>query len=125
MPLVIDAIQDASSSRKRHVAVRTLGQMVGSAGCVMAPYLDFPQLLALLLRLLHEGGPPARREVMRVLGTIGALDPHTHKVGAGVGAAGDESRSGLSRAPFLLLNEKEKENERKAQPAQTPTAPLT
>ncbi|GBF92738.1 hypothetical protein Rsub_05107 [Raphidocelis subcapitata] len=80
MPLVIEAIQDATSSRKRLVAVRTLGQIVGSAGCVMGPYLDFPQLLALLLRLLHEGGPAARREVMRVLGTIGALDPHTHKV---------------------------------------------
>lgn len=81
MPLVIEAIQDTSSSRKRLVAVRTLGQIVQSAGCVMSPYLDFPQLLSLLLRLLHEGSAPGRREVMRVLGIIGALDPHTHKVG--------------------------------------------
>jgi FKBP12-rapamycin complex-associated protein len=85
MPLVIEAIQDTSSSRKRLVAVRTLGQIVQSAGCVMWPYLDFPQLLALLLRLLHEGSAPGKREVMRVLGIIGALDPHTHKVRMGLG----------------------------------------
>jgi hypothetical protein len=35
----------------------------------MMPYWDFPQLLALLLRLLHEGNPSKGRcEVMRVLG---------------------------------------------------------
>lgn len=55
-------------------------QVVGSTGCVVAPYLDYPQLLGVLLRLLSEGAPAARREVMRVLGTIGALDPHTHKL---------------------------------------------
>ena len=80
LPLVIDAVQDASSSRKRLVAVRTLGQIAQSAGCVVTPYLDFPQLLALLLRLLHEGNAASRPEVMRVLGIVGALDPHMHKV---------------------------------------------
>lgn len=36
----------------------------------------------MLLRLLTEGGaqPCPRREVMKVLGVIGALDPHTHKI---------------------------------------------
>jgi hypothetical protein len=35
----------------------------------MTPYWDFPQLLSLLLRLLHEGNlAKGRCEVMRVLG---------------------------------------------------------
>lgn len=55
-------------------------QVVGSTGYVVAPYLEYPQLLGVLLRMLSEGAPAARREVMRVLGTIGALDPHTHKL---------------------------------------------
>jgi FKBP12-rapamycin complex-associated protein len=81
MPLVIEAIQDPGSSKKRLAAVKCLGQICQSAGAVMLPYGDFPQLLALLLRLLHEGtSPGSRREVMKVLGIIGALDPHMHKL---------------------------------------------
>lgn len=41
-------------------------QIVENTGIVMAPYMDFPQLLAVLLRMLHEGGPQQRREVMKV-----------------------------------------------------------
>eukprot|EP00887_Chlorella_sp_A99_P006163 scaffold3.g6163.t1 len=79
LPLVIDAIQDGSSFGKRLVAVSTLGAVVGSTGTVVSPYLEYPQLLGILLRMLNEGSPVARWEVMKVLGTIGALDPHTHK----------------------------------------------
>ncbi|MEW5308376.1 MAG: hypothetical protein WDW38_000344 [Sanguina aurantia] len=79
MPLVIDAIQDTGSARKRIVAVKTLGQIVENTGTVMTPYLDFPQLLSILLRMLHEGSPVQRKEVMKVLGIVGALDPHMHK----------------------------------------------
>jgi FKBP12-rapamycin complex-associated protein len=62
-------LQDVGAPSKRRAAVITLGQICQSAGCVMTPYWDFPQLLALLLRLLHEGNPSKGRcEVMRVLG---------------------------------------------------------
>ena len=44
------------------------------------PYLEYPQLLGVLLRMLSEGAVTVRREVMKVLGIIGALDPHTHKL---------------------------------------------
>ena len=47
---------------------------------MVVPYLEYPQLLGVLLRMLSEGAPGVRREVMKVLGIIGALDPHTHKV---------------------------------------------
>ncbi|GIL87381.1 hypothetical protein Vretimale_1690 [Volvox reticuliferus] len=80
MPLVIEAIQDNADGRRRVVAVKTLGFIVSSCGNVMGPYLEYPQLLSVLLRMLHEGHAAQRKEVIKVLGIIGALDPHTHKV---------------------------------------------
>ena len=32
----------------------------------MTPYMDFPQLLAVLLKMLHEGTNVTRREVIKV-----------------------------------------------------------
>lgn len=79
VPLVIESIQDLSSPNKRLVAVMTLGQIVENTGTVMTPYMDYPQLLAVLLKMLHEGTQVERREVMCLFGAIGALDPHIHK----------------------------------------------
>lgn len=57
-----------------------LGDLVASTGCVVSPYLQFPQLMGILLYLLGEGGDPAvRRAVIRTLGIIGALDPYSHR----------------------------------------------
>ncbi len=80
-------------------------QVVESTGFVVVPYLEYPQLLGMLLRMLSEGSPGVRREVMKVLGIIGALDPHTHKVrpgGAG-GAAGREEGGSCVPAPGASL----------------------
>ena len=41
-------------------------QVVESTGSVMTPYMDFPQLLAVLLKMLHEGTNVTRREVIKV-----------------------------------------------------------
>ncbi|KAJ6948775.1 hypothetical protein NC651_002936 [Populus alba x Populus x berolinensis] len=47
---------------------------------VITPYIEYPQLLGLLLKLLNsELGWTTRREVLKVLGIMGALDPHVHK----------------------------------------------
>jgi hypothetical protein len=48
------------------VAVKTLGCIVSSCGNVMGPYLEYPQLLSVLLRMLHEGHAMQRREVIKV-----------------------------------------------------------
>ena len=54
--------------------------MCESTGVVVAPYTDFPQLLSVLLRMLGEGGEMAvKRDLLRLLGILGALDPHQHK----------------------------------------------
>jgi len=80
LPLVIEALGDTSSVAKRLVAARTLGRVVESTGWVVLPYMEYPQLLGMLLRMLGEGNGEARREVSRVLGIVGALDPHIHKL---------------------------------------------
>ncbi|KAK6945935.1 Phosphatidylinositol 3-/4-kinase, catalytic domain [Dillenia turbinata] len=80
MPLIVDALLDGAAVTKREVAVVTLGQVVQSTGYVIAPYNAFPQLLGLLLKLLNgDLAWSTRREVLKVLGIMGALDPHAHK----------------------------------------------
>ncbi|CAL5358145.1 unnamed protein product [Camellia sinensis] len=47
---------------------------------VITPYNEYPLLLGLLLKLLNgELAWSTRREVLKVLGIMGALDPHLHK----------------------------------------------
>ncbi|CAO2815870.1 unnamed protein product [Amaranthus hypochondriacus] len=80
MPLIVDALLDGAAVTKREVAVATLGQVVQSTGYVIAPYNDYPQLLGLLLKLLNgDLAWSTRREVLKVLGIMGALDPYVHK----------------------------------------------
>ncbi|XP_059653076.1 serine/threonine-protein kinase TOR-like isoform X1 [Cornus florida] len=80
MPLIVEALLDGAAAAKREVAVATLGQVVQSTGYVITPYNAYPQLLGLLLKLLNgELAWSTRREVLKVLGIMGALDPHVHK----------------------------------------------
>lgn len=80
MPLIVDALSDGAAVAKREVAVTTLGQVVQSTGYVITPYNEYPHLLGLLLKLLNgELAWSTRREVLKVLGIMGALDPHLHK----------------------------------------------
>ncbi|BFG42177.1 hypothetical protein CerSpe_284510 [Prunus speciosa] len=80
MPLIVDALLDGAAVTKREVAVATLGQVVQSTGYVITPYNEYPLLLGLLLKLLNgELAWSTRREVLKVLGIMGALDPHVHK----------------------------------------------
>lgn len=80
MPLIVEALLDGAAVVKREVAVSTLGQVVQSTGYVITPYNEYPLLLGLLLKLLNgELAWSTRREVLKVLGIMGALDPHVHK----------------------------------------------
>jgi FKBP12-rapamycin complex-associated protein len=66
---------------KRDAALHTLGQVCSSTGYVIAPLVDHPKLLQLLAKILRtELNQPVRREVVKVLGVLGALDPYTRKV---------------------------------------------
>lgn len=81
MSLILDTLHDQASTQKRDSALRTLGQLSSHAGYVIDPYLDHPSLLGLLISLLKtEPAQHTRREVIRVMGVLGALDPYRHTV---------------------------------------------
>ncbi|KAL5013846.1 hypothetical protein ScPMuIL_008116 [Solemya velum] len=85
LPIILDMLQDSSSLPKREVALWTLAQLVESTGYVVEPYRKYPALLEVLLSFLKtEQSPGIRREVIRVLGLLGALDPHRHKQNLGL-----------------------------------------
>ncbi|PFX15507.1 Serine/threonine-protein kinase mTOR, partial [Stylophora pistillata] len=80
-PIILDMLQDASLNNKREIALWTLGQLVESTGYVVEPYRKYPNLLEVLLNFLKtEQAPGVRREAIRVLGLLGALDPYKHKL---------------------------------------------
>lgn len=80
MTVIIARLSDPSIS-KRDAALHALGQVCSSTGYVITPLVDYPQLLPLLSRILRtEATKNVRREVVKVLGILGALDPYRRKV---------------------------------------------
>jgi hypothetical protein len=78
LPHVLMIMQDQSSTSKQRTSLRTLGQIVGSTGYVIQPFFDYPMLLSQATDILPatKRAPWAlRREVIRTLGILGALDP--------------------------------------------------
>lgn len=66
---------------KRDAALKTLGRVASNTGHVVSPYIAYPSLLGALVKILRtEQVPPVRRETIRVLGVLGALDPYRHKL---------------------------------------------
>ncbi|XP_013778468.1 serine/threonine-protein kinase mTOR-like [Limulus polyphemus] len=97
MPIILDMLQDSSSLAKREVGLWTLGRLVESTGYVVEPYGKFPSLLDVLLNFLKtEQTSGIRREAIRVLGLLGALDPYKHKVNLGLIDHSGESGAVLS-----------------------------
>lgn len=80
MPLILDTLQDQSSSVKRDTCLRTLGELASNSGYVIQPYHDFPNLFELFIQILKsEQAPPTRRETVKVMGILGALDPYKYQ----------------------------------------------
>lgn len=81
MPTIIEALQDLSSQSKRDAALHTLGELASSSGYVIQPYLDYPHLLDLLINITKtEQQGSLRKETIKLLGILGALDPYKHQV---------------------------------------------
>ncbi|KAF9525319.1 phosphatidylinositol 3-kinase [Crepidotus variabilis] len=79
MQVIIARLSDPSLL-KRDAALHTLGQVCSSTGYVITPLVDYPQLLPLLGRILRtDTNQQVRREVVKVLGILGALDPYRRK----------------------------------------------
>ncbi|OJD16085.1 hypothetical protein AJ78_03718 [Emergomyces pasteurianus Ep9510] len=80
MPIILEALQDLSSQSKREAALRTLGQLASNAGYVIEPYIEYPHLLAVLINIIKtEQTGSLRKETIKLLGILGALDPYKHQ----------------------------------------------
>jgi FKBP12-rapamycin complex-associated protein len=80
MPLVIENFQEQSSSTKRYVALKTLDSLVENTGYVIDPFLKYPRLLDTILnKIKREDQSTTRSQLIRLLGTMGALDPYKYK----------------------------------------------
>lgn len=83
MALIIDTLNDQPSAAKRGAVLRTLGQICSYSGYVMEPLEDYPSLLGILIGVLKNeplAHTQTRREAIRVLGILGALDPDKQAV---------------------------------------------
>ncbi|KAF9006075.1 phosphatidylinositol 3-kinase [Cyathus striatus] len=99
MQVIIARLSDPSLI-KRDAALHTLGQVCSSTGYVIAPLVDYPQLLPLLGRILRtEGNQPVRREVVKVLGILGALDPYRRKSRPEEEAASETAMTAVNQVP--------------------------
>lgn len=105
MPVIQEPLQDQRSESKRWTAFRVLGQLGRSTGDVVAPYLVYPNLLNIMISALRtETSRHVRREVLKVLGVLGALDPYHHKVlDLGVRTKSGDRSSGSSASGMLGL----------------------
>ncbi|KAF2267940.1 ARM repeat-containing protein [Lojkania enalia] len=80
MPIVLDFMQDLSSDSKRFAALRALGQLATNAGYVMEPYREYPELMNILMTIVKtEPEGELRRETVKLMGTLGALDPDEYQ----------------------------------------------
>ncbi|KZT69244.1 phosphatidylinositol 3-kinase [Daedalea quercina L-15889] len=90
MQVIMSRLADASLP-KRDAALHTLGQVCSSTGYVVSPLVDYPQLLQILSRILRtESKQAVRREIIKVLGILGALDPYRRKIKPDEEAAASE-----------------------------------
>ncbi|KAJ3508971.1 hypothetical protein NMY22_g16449 [Coprinellus aureogranulatus] len=79
MNIVLTKLADPTAV-KRDAALHTLGQICSSTGYVIQPLVDYPQLLPLLGKIMKtETSATTRREVVKVLGILGALDPYRRR----------------------------------------------
>lgn len=81
MPIILDSLQDLSSQAKREAALKTLGQLASNAGYVIEPYKEYPQLLSILINIIKtEQTGSLRKETIKLIGILGALDPYKDQV---------------------------------------------
>ncbi|XP_026321572.1 serine/threonine-protein kinase mTOR [Hyposmocoma kahamanoa] len=81
LSILLDLLSDAIATEKRSIGLWTFGQLISATGYVVTPYTEYPSLMDVLLNFLKtEQQPKDRRETIRVLGLLGALDPYKLKM---------------------------------------------
>ncbi|XP_055375785.1 serine/threonine-protein kinase Tor [Condylostylus longicornis] len=85
LSILLEMLADSGSPDKRSVALWTLGHLVTATGRVVSPYHKYPVLIDILINFLKtEHNRSIRRETIRVLGLLGAMDPYKHKMNKGL-----------------------------------------
>lgn len=81
MPIIIETLQDQGSSSKREAALKTLGQLASNSGYVIEPYMQYPHLLTILVNIVKtEQTGYLRKETIKLMGILGAIDPYKHQL---------------------------------------------
>ncbi|KAJ7779782.1 phosphatidylinositol 3-kinase [Mycena metata] len=109
MPALMAGLEDVSL-KKRETALSALGRVCSSTGYVVTPLVEYPGLLPLLGRILRAdgmgqatgraGGEAMKREVVKVLGILGAMDPYRSKKIMEDEMGHDASMVGLNPIPL-------------------------
>ncbi|EXJ69012.1 FKBP12-rapamycin complex-associated protein [Cladophialophora psammophila CBS 110553] len=80
MPIIIDALQDLGSHEKREAAMKTLRSLAINSQYVIDPYLDYPELLGILINIIKtEAHEELRTDAIKLVGVLGALDPYKYQ----------------------------------------------
>ena len=80
MPIIIEALQDLASPSKREAAMTTLASLAINSGYVIDPYLEYPELLGILINTIKtESHENLREMAIRLVGVLGALDPYKYQ----------------------------------------------
>ena len=75
-PLVLDCLEDRHNMKKRLAAVHALIKLIRSTGLVIDFYEEYPHVLPVLLGFLQSKEDWGLQSgVMKLIGTIGAVDP--------------------------------------------------
>lgn len=81
MTVLLAILQDPQTpAKKRDAALVTLGQVCGNTAYVIEPLVEHPELFTIFARMLKtDTTAETRREVLRVLGILGAVDPYVRR----------------------------------------------
>ncbi|KAK5939777.1 phosphatidylinositol kinase- protein kinase tor1 [Knufia obscura] len=77
MPIILASLQDLGSHGKRDAAMKALGALAVNSGYVIEPYLQYPDLLVILINIIKtEAHEDLRENAIKLVGVLGALDPY-------------------------------------------------
>uniref|UniRef100_A0A0K0F9G1 Serine/threonine-protein kinase TOR n=1 Tax=Strongyloides venezuelensis TaxID=75913 RepID=A0A0K0F9G1_STRVS len=83
-PELVNFLSEGYSLGKRSGALKAMTYFCQSTAYVIDPYRDYPSLLPALFRHLKmEASANLRRQILKSLGTLGAIDPYMYKVFTG------------------------------------------
>lgn len=81
MKVLLTVLQEPTqSAAKKDAALVTLGQVCANTAYVVEPFVQHPELYSIFARMLKtDTTNETRREVLRVVGILGAVDPYVRR----------------------------------------------